>query len=188
MPVCNRHPDGVALPPRHRGRRRMGWLGALVDGMGAGPRPSRPRCFLAAIRRPGRPLPRQSCGPRFQSDVGRCLHRLGLAHPLLAQHHPRRNRPLDSPWHRRNADLSASRCRAQNRTRAFHRGLPQAAERDFSLGLRPHVGAGAILYFTAFIFAYGSGMLHLSRDFLLIAVLVASCVSFVSIPVSGHLR
>jgi MFS family permease len=41
--------------------------------------------------------------------------------------------------------------------------------------------------FTAFIFAYATGTLHLSRDLILIAVLVASCVSFVSIPLSGHI-
>jgi len=40
--------------------------------------------------------------------------------------------------------------------------------------------------FTAFIFAYGTGTLHVSRDFLLTAVLAASVVSFVSIPVFGH--
>jgi metabolite-proton symporter len=41
--------------------------------------------------------------------------------------------------------------------------------------------------FTAFIFAYGTGTLHVSRDFLLIAVLVASVFSFVSIPLFGHI-
>jgi metabolite-proton symporter len=41
--------------------------------------------------------------------------------------------------------------------------------------------------FTAFIFAYGTGTLHMSRDLILTAVLVASCVSFVSIPLSGHI-
>src|SRR5262245_57598842 len=41
--------------------------------------------------------------------------------------------------------------------------------------------------FTAFIFAYGTGTLKVSRDFLLIAVLAASIVSFVSIPLFGHL-
>lgn len=41
--------------------------------------------------------------------------------------------------------------------------------------------------FTAFIFSYGTGTLHVSRDFLLTAVLVASVVSFVSIPLFGHL-
>jgi MFS family permease len=41
--------------------------------------------------------------------------------------------------------------------------------------------------FTAFIFAYAVGTLHMSRDFVLTAVLVASCVSFISIPLSGHI-
>ncbi len=40
--------------------------------------------------------------------------------------------------------------------------------------------------FTAFVFAYGIGTLKVSRDFLLIAVLTASVVSFVSIPLFGH--
>ena len=41
--------------------------------------------------------------------------------------------------------------------------------------------------FTAFIFAYGVGTLKMSRDFILTAVLVASTVSFFSIPLFGHL-
>ncbi|OAF17416.1 MFS transporter [Bradyrhizobium neotropicale] len=41
--------------------------------------------------------------------------------------------------------------------------------------------------FTAFVFAYGIKTLNVSRDFLLTAVLAASVLSFVSIPVFGHL-
>jgi MFS family permease len=41
--------------------------------------------------------------------------------------------------------------------------------------------------FTAFVFAYGTDVLHLNRDFLLVAVLVAAMISFVSIPFFGHL-
>jgi metabolite-proton symporter len=41
--------------------------------------------------------------------------------------------------------------------------------------------------FTAFIFSYGVNTLHVSRDFLLVAVLAASVLSFVSIPTFGHL-
>jgi MFS family permease len=41
--------------------------------------------------------------------------------------------------------------------------------------------------FTAFVFSYGTGTLKVSRDFLLVAVLVASVLSFVSIPVFGHI-
>jgi len=40
--------------------------------------------------------------------------------------------------------------------------------------------------FTSFIFAYGTGTLHASRDMLLIGVLVASCISFVTVPLAGH--
>jgi MFS family permease len=41
--------------------------------------------------------------------------------------------------------------------------------------------------FTAFVFSYGISTLHVSRDFLLTAVLTASVLSFVSIPLFGHL-
>jgi MFS family permease len=41
--------------------------------------------------------------------------------------------------------------------------------------------------FTAFIFAYAVGTLHMSQNFILTAVLVASCVSFITIPLSGHI-
>jgi metabolite-proton symporter len=41
--------------------------------------------------------------------------------------------------------------------------------------------------FTAFVFSYGTGTLNVSRDFLLVAVLIASVVSFVSIPLFGHI-
>jgi MFS family permease len=41
--------------------------------------------------------------------------------------------------------------------------------------------------FTAFVFSYGTGRLEVSRDFLLVAVLCASIVSFVSIPLFGHM-
>jgi len=41
--------------------------------------------------------------------------------------------------------------------------------------------------FTAFVFSYGTGTLHVSRDFLLTAVLAASLLSFFSIPFFGHI-
>ncbi len=41
--------------------------------------------------------------------------------------------------------------------------------------------------FTAFVFAYGVGTLKMPRNLILSAVLVASCVSFISIPLSGHI-
>jgi metabolite-proton symporter len=41
--------------------------------------------------------------------------------------------------------------------------------------------------FTAFVFSYGVATLHMPRDFILTAVTVASCVSFISIPLFGHI-
>jgi len=41
--------------------------------------------------------------------------------------------------------------------------------------------------FTAFVFSYGTGTLGVSRDFLLVAVLAAAVLSFVSIPLFGHI-
>jgi MFS family permease len=41
--------------------------------------------------------------------------------------------------------------------------------------------------FTAFVFAYGTGTLKMSRELVLTAVLVAACVSFITIPLSGHI-
>jgi len=41
--------------------------------------------------------------------------------------------------------------------------------------------------FTAFVFSYTTGTLKLSRDFTLWAVLAAAAISFVSIPLFGHL-
>ncbi len=46
---------------------------------------------------------------------------------------------------------------------------------------------GPFYIFTAFIFAYGTTTLHASRDLLLAGVLVAVCVSAVTIPLSGYL-
>jgi len=40
--------------------------------------------------------------------------------------------------------------------------------------------------FTAFIFAYAVGTLHLAQNLILAAVMVAACVSFFTIPLAGH--
>jgi MFS family permease len=40
---------------------------------------------------------------------------------------------------------------------------------------------------TAFVFAYGTGTLHIARNFLLSAVLTATVISFAAIPFFGHL-
>ena len=45
---------------------------------------------------------------------------------------------------------------------------------------------GPFYIFTAFIFAYGVTVLHASRDLLLAGVLAATCLSAITIPLSGH--
>jgi len=60
--------------------------------------------------------------------------------------------------------------------------------REILLSMFARMAEQAPFYiFTAFVFTYGVRSLHVSRDFLLIAVLAASCLSFVSIPLFGHL-
>jgi metabolite-proton symporter len=41
--------------------------------------------------------------------------------------------------------------------------------------------------FTAFVFSYATGTLKMSRDFVLTAVLCASILSFITIPLAGHI-
>ncbi len=60
--------------------------------------------------------------------------------------------------------------------------------KEICLSALLRVGQQAPFYiFTAFVFAYGVGTLHMSRNFILTAVLVASSVSFISIPLFGHI-
>jgi MFS family permease len=40
--------------------------------------------------------------------------------------------------------------------------------------------------FTAFVFAYAVGTLHMSRNLILAAVMMAACLAFVTIPLAGH--
>jgi metabolite-proton symporter len=60
--------------------------------------------------------------------------------------------------------------------------------KEILLSAFARMGEQAPFYiFTAFVFSYGTGTLHVSRDFLLTAVLVASLISFFSIPFFGHM-
>ncbi len=60
--------------------------------------------------------------------------------------------------------------------------------REIILTALCRMGEQAPFYiFTAFVFVYGTVKLNIHRDFLLVAVLAASAVSFVSIPLFGHL-
>jgi MFS family permease len=46
---------------------------------------------------------------------------------------------------------------------------------------------GPFYIFAAFVFIYGTAMLHSSRDLLLAAVMCATALSAVTIPLAGHL-
>jgi metabolite-proton symporter len=60
--------------------------------------------------------------------------------------------------------------------------------REIVLSMLARMAEQAPFYiFTAFVFSYGVGSLHVSRDFLLMAVLAAATLSFISIPLFGHL-
>jgi metabolite-proton symporter len=60
--------------------------------------------------------------------------------------------------------------------------------KEIILSAFARMGEQAPFYiFTAFIFAYATRSLNVPRDFLLVAVLTASIVSFVSIPLFGHI-
>src|SRR5690348_3129827 len=78
---------------------------------------------------------------------------------------------------------------AENRVvRAPVREVLRSQPREIVLTALCRMAEQAPFYlFTAFVFAYGTGVLDLHRDFLLLAVLAASVVSFFSIPIFGHL-
>jgi metabolite-proton symporter len=60
--------------------------------------------------------------------------------------------------------------------------------KEIILSAFARMGEQAPFYiFTAFVFSYATGTLNVPRDFLLVAVLTASIVSFVSIPLFGHI-
>src|SRR6516162_10150529 len=60
--------------------------------------------------------------------------------------------------------------------------------RQIILAALARMGEQAPAYiYLAFVFAYGTQVLHTPRDFLLTALVTAGLVSFITIPVSGHL-
>ncbi len=60
--------------------------------------------------------------------------------------------------------------------------------REIILSALARMGEQAPFYiFTAFVFSYGVSALHVSRELLLVSVLIGSAVSFVTVPLAGHL-
>ena len=138
--------DAAALHPGHRRRRRVGRLGAAVDGVGAHQPPSRLRRILAAVRRAVGPVPRQSRGAGVQLAVRRCVPHLGLARAVPDQHRAGRDRSVDPSRHPGDADVPPPGRREPDRACAGRRGVPPAGEGDLPQRLRAHGGAGAVLH------------------------------------------
>jgi len=82
-----RHLDHHSIHPGSRAWRRMGRFGAAFHGMGALKRPPRVYRLLAAIRRASRVFPGELGGIDLQRDLRRPVSQLGMATPLLRQHH-----------------------------------------------------------------------------------------------------
>ena len=165
------------------------WGGSVAgDGMVSSPRPSRAGGVLAAVRRTVRSVPGEPGDIGGQLLVGRSVCDLGLAHTVCAvkSSSSASGYGSASAWWRR-------RCFGNSRQRTGSSGLPSlkssgSSQREIVLSALIRMSEQAPFYiFTAFIFAYAVGTLHMSRDLILTAVLVASCVSFITIPLSGHL-
>ena len=140
------HPDRAALRAGHRRRRRVGRIGPAVDGMGAIQPASRLHRVVAAVRRAGGTVPRQSRGAGVQRALRRPVPGLGLAHSVPAQHRPRRDRPLHPARHPRDAGVRAAGRREAHRARAGRRSDQAATERDPPDRALPHGRAGAVLH------------------------------------------
>ena len=111
------HPDRAAHAAGDRRRRRMGRLGADLDGMGARPRQPRTDRRMAAVRRALRPVPVEPGDPGRQRLDRRRFRDLGLARAVLPQHRPDRHRPLDPSRHPRDAGVPAA-CSRPERSNA----------------------------------------------------------------------
>jgi MFS family permease len=59
--------------------------------------------------------------------------------------------------------------------------------RDHPFGIAANIRAGSVLHLHRIHFAYAVGTLHMSRDLILAALMAAACLSFISIPLSGHI-
>src|ERR1700733_2582099 len=95
----SRDPRRAAPDPGHRGRRRMGRLGAAGDGVGADQQEPRLHYLMATIRRAGRTVPCQRRGAVLQLVLGRSVPELGLAHPIPHQHYHGGRRAVDPSRH-----------------------------------------------------------------------------------------
>ena len=140
-------PDRPALHPGHRRRRRMGRLGADVDGMGAHQPFARLHRLLAAIRRALRAFPRQSRGARASArcPASSSWPGAGASRSCSASSWSASGSTSGwAFWRRRSSPSSLAR--AQDRAHADARGDQAPSEGDPPVRLRAHGRTGAVLH------------------------------------------
>ena len=165
------------------------WGGSVLIAMewARSPLPPRPRRFLAAVRRALGSVPLQPGHLGAQRLGGSWIRRLGLADSirvsivLIGIGLWIRLGILETPVFRQLVEAN----------RIEHAPIVEVVKRqprEIILSALVRMAEQAPFYiFTAFVFAYGVGTLKMPRNLILSAVLVASCVSFVSIPLFGHI-
>ena len=125
-------------------RRRVGRLGAHVDGVGL-PEAARAHGELAAARRPDRSVAVHRDGPADVGDHRPGLRDLGLAGAVPGQHRAGRDRALRAVAGAGEPGLRRGEADAGGAEAPGHRGVPSSVAGDPHLRLRPDVRAGAVL-------------------------------------------
>ena len=105
---------------------------------------------------------------RLQCLVGRSVPGLGLAHSVRAVDHPGWHRFVDSPRHPGDAGVPEAPRRRDKIEKAPILEVIKKQPREIILSALLRMSEQAPFYiFTAFIFAYAVGTLHMSRNFIL---------------------
>ena len=133
-----------------RANRRVRRFGIAVDGVGAIRPPSWLYCRVAAIRPTGGTVPGEFGGAGVQRDRRRPVPCLGLAHSVLPEHHPGRDRALYQARHLRNPDLFAAGCGKPDREGAGARSHQTAAQADHPNRVGADGVADAVLHLHRF--------------------------------------
>jgi MFS family permease len=112
---------------------------------------------------------------------------VGLARALCSQHRTGRHRAL-YPARNIGDPVFARLQKAERLERAPILAVLREHPKEIVLSALARMAEQAPFYiFTAFVFSYAVGTLKVPRDFVLAAVLTASVVSFVSIPLFGYI-
>jgi len=157
------------------------------DGMGQDQRPSRVHYFLAAVGRSRRTVLRQPRRLGVQRAVRRPFLAWGWRIPfflsllLVAVGLYIRLSILETP-------VFARLVKEERVARAPAIEVFRSHPKEIALtALCRMAEQGPFYIYAAFVFTYGIGVLHASRNFILTAVLAAALLSLVTTPLAGHL-